>query len=75
MMTIFDHIIAHQIPAEIVYEDDICIAFLDINPVAYGHTLVVPKQSYEWLDQCPDDLVAHLFVIAKKIMLAQKNQL
>lgn len=74
-MTIFDRIIAREIMADIVYEDEKCIAFLDINPVAYGHTLVVPKKSYEWLDQCPDDLVAHLFVIAKKIMLAQKDQL
>lgn len=43
-MTIFEKIIARQIPADIVYEDDTCIAFRDINPQAPVHVLVVPKQ-------------------------------
>jgi histidine triad (HIT) family protein len=75
MMTIFEHIICREIPAHILHEDDLCIAFLDIKPVAYGHTLVVPKHPYVRLDQCPDDLVAHLFVVSKKLMLAMKQAL
>lgn len=57
MNTIFTKIINKEIPADIVYEDDLCIAFLDINPVSYGHTLIVPKEEIQWLDQCEDDLV------------------
>jgi len=43
--TVFLKIIRHEIPAEIVYEDDDTLAFLDIHPINPGHTLVVPKQS------------------------------
>lgn len=42
-MSIFDKIVAKEIPTNIVYEDDICLAFKDINPVAKFHVLLIPK--------------------------------
>lgn len=42
-MSIFDKIVAKQIPAQIIYEDEICLAFKDINPVAKFHVLLIPK--------------------------------
>ncbi|MEK7615396.1 MAG: HIT domain-containing protein, partial [Patescibacteria group bacterium] len=57
MPSIFSKIIAREIPAHIVFEDDHTIAFLDINPVNPGHTLVVPKQeSVNALETNPEDL-------------------
>lgn len=42
-MTLFDKIISKEIPAQIIYEDEICIAFRDINPVAKFHVLLIPR--------------------------------
>jgi histidine triad (HIT) family protein len=42
-VTLFDKIVAKQIPAQIIYEDEVCLAFRDINPVAKVHFLVIPK--------------------------------
>jgi len=56
--TIFAKIIAGAIPCHRVYEDDKVIAFLDINPVSEGHTLVVPKEPAETVDQLSDDSAA-----------------
>ena len=75
MTSLFTKIINHEIPASFVYEDDHCVAFLDINPVQFGHTLVVPRKEIQRLQDCPDDLVAHLFVTAKKIMNVIKSTL
>jgi histidine triad (HIT) family protein len=70
--TIFTKIINREIPAQIVYEDDDTIAFLDIKPVRKGHLLLVSKQPYEWLADVPDDVLARMSVTAKHI--AQKMQ-
>ncbi|MHC4477813.1 MAG: HIT family protein [Planctomycetota bacterium] len=53
---IFCRIAAGQIPAAKVYEDEVLLAFVDIGPVSDGHTLVVPKEHYERLDDCPAEL-------------------
>jgi histidine triad (HIT) family protein len=58
--TIFGKIIAGQIPCHKVYEDDRVLAFLDINPLTRGHTLVVPKEPAETLDQLSDESAAAL---------------
>ena len=55
---IFCKIAAHEIPAKVVYEDDFVMAFLDINPAAPGHVLVIPKEHYEILPQVPADRAA-----------------
>jgi len=65
--TIFDKIIRHEIPAEIIYEDDRVIAFLDIAPINPGHTLFIPKASCENMMCTSDEDLTHLFSIAKKI--------
>ena len=64
---IFCKIITGEIPARKVHEDDVCIAFLDIQPINIGHTLVVPKEHYTDVTQTPDDLVAHMFTEVKRI--------
>src|SRR3989338_1162202 len=67
MDTIFDKIIRKEIPAEILYEDDRVIAFLDIFPVNPGHTLFVPKESCENILCTSDEALVHLFSVAKKL--------
>lgn len=58
--TIFTKIIAGEIPCFRVYEDDKVFAFLDISPLSKGHTLVIPKEPAETLDQLSDDSAAAL---------------
>jgi len=52
--------VAGQVPVTKVYEDDLVLAFLDINPVSDGHTLVVPKQHFERLHDCPAELLGQV---------------
>ncbi len=70
MASIFSKIIAGEIPAYKIHEDDEFLAFLDINPVAEGHTLVVPKQEIDYLFDLDDDTLAKMNIFAKKIALA-----
>ena len=68
--TIFKRIIDREIPADIVYEDDLCLAFHDVNPGAPTHVLVIPKKEITSVDDiAPMDetLIGHLFVVARKI--------
>jgi histidine triad (HIT) family protein len=58
--TIFRKIIAGELPCHKVYEDGQVLAFLDINPLSRGHTLVIPKEPAETLDQLSDDAAAAL---------------
>ena len=75
MSSIFTRIIEGEIPADIIYEDDVCIAILDIHPVQLWHTLVIPKQELPWMDNYDDATVAHCMVIAKKLMSHMKKTL
>ena len=71
MPTIFTRIINGEIPGTFVHRDEHCVAFLSINPLAHGHTLVVPiAQVDHWID-LPADLAAHLFAVAHRIGRAQ----
>ena len=74
-MTIFSKIIAGEIPSYKVAEDDRFYAFLDINPVAWGHTLVIPKQETDYLFDIDDEEFAALELFAKKIAVAMKKAL
>ena len=68
--TLFAKIINKQIPADIVYEDDLCLAFKDINPQAPVHLLLVPKKPIDMLSNAkPEDqaLLGHLLLTASKI--------
>lgn len=74
-MTIFEKIVNREIPATIVYEDDSTLAFMDIGPIIKGHTLVIPKTCYDPITETPDEVLAHLISVAKKIAAAQMNAL
>jgi histidine triad (HIT) family protein len=65
--TIFEQIVAGDIPARVVYETDTTIAFLDANPLAPGHTLVVPKEAHERLRDLPDDAAADLWAAVDEL--------
>lgn len=66
--TIFEQIIAGEIPSYTVYEDDTTYAFLDANPLAPGHTLVIPKQPYERLNDMPTEEAAEVFAVVSQIV-------
>ena len=71
MSTIFTKIINGDIPGTFVWRDDLCVAFMSINPMAHGHTLVVPIDEIDhWVD-APAELAAHLFEVTRVIGLAQ----
>lgn len=67
MASIFSKIIAGDIPCYKVAEDENCFAFLDISPVAPGHTLVVPKREVDYLFDLNDDEYAALWSFAKRV--------
>ena len=70
MTTIFGKVISREIPAQIVYEDDLCLAFRDINPQAPEHVLIIPKKEIPRLiDATEDDkaLLGHMMIAAGKV--------
>lgn len=69
-MTIFSRIIAGEIPSYKCAENDKFYAFLDINPLAKGHTLVVPKHEVDYIFDLDDNELAEMTVFAKKVALA-----
>lgn len=70
MATIFSKIIAGEIPSYKVAEDDNFYAFLDINPLVKGHTLVVPKREVDYVYDLSDEELAAMHVFAKHVALA-----
>ncbi|QCS40878.1 HIT family protein [Natrinema versiforme] len=70
MSTIFSQIVEGEIPARIVYEDEETVAFLDANPLAPGHTLVIPKSEYEQLNDVPDDVATDLYATIHRMVPA-----
>ena len=71
MATIFTRIIEGEFPGRFVWRDDACVAFLSINPLRPGHTLVVPRAEVDhWID-LPADANAHLMRVAHEIGAAQ----
>lgn len=69
-MTIFSRIIAGEIPCYKIAEDDRFFAFLDINPVNWGHTLVVPKRETDYIFDIDDEELAAMAIFAKKVAKA-----
>ncbi|MFN7878216.1 MAG: histidine triad nucleotide-binding protein [Pirellula sp.] len=68
--TIFTKIIRGEIPAKIVHDDELCLAFHDVSPQAPVHVLVIPKKAIESLEHASDEDVAvlgHLQIIAQKV--------
>ena len=74
MPSIFSKIIAGDIPSFKIAEDDRCFSFLDINPVVYGHTLVIPKLEVDYYFDLDDDYISHLNVFAKKVAHALRHE-
>jgi len=72
---IFCKIVKKEIPAKIIFEDESCLVFLDINPLALGHTLVVPKKHAKSIFDISEEDVKHVFEIAKKISLQMKEKI
>jgi diadenosine tetraphosphate (Ap4A) HIT family hydrolase len=73
MPTLFTRIIRGEIPGHFVYKDEICVAFLTINPISTGHTLVVPIQEIDQWTDLPKATADHLMQVAKDIGNAQKQ--
>ena len=75
---IFCKMAAGEIPVTKIYEDEVILAFLDIGPVSDGHTLVIPKQHFEKLHDCPGELLgqvgARLGKIAKAVSGAMNSE-
>ncbi|MFN3199273.1 MAG: histidine triad nucleotide-binding protein [Bradymonadia bacterium] len=74
MPTIFSKILSGEIPSDRVYEDELCIAFRDINPAAPLHLLVIPRKEIAQLDAVEDGdeaLLGHLMRVAAKVAHAQ----
>lgn len=74
-MTIFSRIINGQIPCYKVAENEDFFAFLDINPVNWGHTLVVPKREVDYIFDLTDEELAAMTVFAKRVAAAIKETL
>tara|TARA_B100000963_G_scaffold57446_2_gene45526 strand:- start:3036 stop:3428 length:393 start_codon:yes stop_codon:yes gene_type:complete len=73
MPSVFTQIINRKLPAYIIAEDNDHIAFLDINPIAYGHVLVVPKEEIDYIFDINDACYIKLFCFAKKVSVAMKK--
>lgn len=75
METLFTKIAKGEIPSVRLYEDDVCFVILDINPVLKGHALVISREPYPNMTACPDDVLGHLMMVAKKIDAKQRKAL
>ena len=68
--TIFSKILRKEIPAELVHEDELCIAFGDINPQAPTHLLIIPRKEIQGINTLEDSdalLIGHLFLVARDL--------
>jgi len=75
MDCIFCKIIKGEIPSYTVYEDDIVKVFMDINPSADGHMLIIPKEHYKNLEDIDEDTLSHIVKISKKMYKLLKEKL
>ena len=73
MPTIFEQIVSGDIPGRIVHETETTLAFLDANPLARGHTLVIPKEPYEHLDDMPAEIASDVFGVVNELTPVIEN--
>jgi len=73
MSTIFSKIAAGEIPSYKIAENDKFYAFLDINPIVKGHTLVIPKAEIDYIFDIDDQMIGEMMVFAKKVAVAIKE--
>jgi histidine triad (HIT) family protein len=67
MASIFTRIVKGEIPAHVVHEDDHFLAFLDINPLVEGHTLVIPKKEIDYIFDLPDELLSNILSFSREV--------
>ena len=71
MNCVFCH--KENITTDIVYEDTLAMAFMDMDPINEGHVLLIPKEHYLDVDELPDEVLTHLMLVSKKIVSALKE--
>ena len=71
MECVFCH--KEKLVTDIVYEDELVMAFMDMDPINEGHVLLVPKEHYLDADEMPDETLTHLMLVSKKIVSAIKD--
>ena len=71
---IFCKIAAGEIPATVIYEDELVLAFLDLGPINYGHVLVIPKEHHESSSTIPEATAGRMFHVGSRIGVALKRQ-
>jgi histidine triad (HIT) family protein len=72
---IFCEIVAGRVPADVVLDDDIAVAFLDVRPLFKGHTLLIPRDHHETLADLPPELVDPIFSRARLLATAMEDEL
>lgn len=73
MATLFTKIIKGEIPGTFVYQDDVCVAFLDVSPMTEGHAMVVPREEIShWID-ADQSLLDHLMAVSRQVGRAQQE--
>lgn len=72
MASIFTRIIDREIPGHFLWEDDLCIAIMTIQPIRDGHCMVIPKQEVDHWDDVPEDTARHLMSVCQKVAKAVK---
>lgn len=72
---IFCKIVKNEIPSKIIYEDDYTLGFLDIFPIAEGHSIVIPKNHYMNLEVIPDDVLVKVIKTVKKLSINLHDKL
>ena len=75
MKTVFEMIIDGDIPSVKLYEDDVCLVILDINPIQKGHALVISKKPYPCFTESPCQELSHMMEVAKKVDLKMREAL
>ena len=75
MKTVFEMIIDGDIPSVKLYEDDVCLVILDINPIQKGHALVISKKPYPSFTESPCQELSHMMEVAKKVDLKMREAL
>ena len=73
MTSIFTKIIDGEIPSRMIWEDELCVSFLDVRPLTAGHALVIPRLEVDQWTDLPADQAAHLMTVAHSIGEAQKS--
>ena len=71
MGCIFCH--KENIVTDFIYEDEMVMAFMDMDPINEGHVLLVPKEHYLDVDEVPDEVLSHLMIVSKKVVAALKE--